>query len=1068
MSCGMAAKRSDTGNLFEEIFEKIDAGLSVCDVSGKILKVNNFFSKLTGYSVRELYRKTFMDISYPEDLKTELDLLDQSIRQKKSSYKLEKRYIKKDKSLLWTELFVTIIRNKDGEPKQLLGSIRDISQRKQAEEKMTPDKKNAKSTSNANDAIITDKNADVINTDHSTADISYLKTIENELSESQELYTALLYSSPVGIAIHSEGKVLFVNEAGSRLLGAKSTREIVGRQISEIIHPDNLKNSLERISKLMSRTPGLYPTEDKFVRLDGTPIDVLVYANPVIYKGKKAVQVVISDVTLLKKLSNELKESEEKFSKAFMSSPESIILSTIDDGIYIDVNDSFLKLSGYTREEIIGKSSVDLSIWDNPEDRKNFLDEFARNGYVKDFESVYRTKNGMKGYVSISAEKIKIGNKDCLIAISSEISERKLASDRIKSSERTLKLFVKFAPAAIAMFDTEMRYIAVSQRFLSEYMIEGQDIIGRCHYDVFPEISQSWRDTHSRCLKGSSEKCDEDRFIRKDGTEGWMRWEVHPWYQLDNKIGGIVLFTEVITEKKLIEKSLRENEKRLSLIYKTVSDIIFQLDVEPGENYRFVSINNEFSKVTGLGEEHVLGKLVSEIITEPSLTMVLQKYREAIEEKRVVSWEETTIYPAGELIGLVSIAPVFDENGNCSTLIGSVHDITQLKRTQDEIIKAKERAEESDRLKTAFLNNMSHEIRTPLNAIMGFSNLLQDNFDNKNALREFTQIICKSVDDLLVIVDDILDIAKIESGQLSMRKEEFFLKDLFTELESHYQNYSRSISKTNIKFRLNLPDSENYRIYADYGKLKQILTNLLNNSYKFTDVGIIELGCKKNSPGSLTFQVSDTGIGIAKEKQALIYDRFYKVDSEATRLYGGTGLGLSIVKGILDFMGGDIRVDSKPGEGSIFAFTLPVKFVSAAVKAKVNTNQKKIIDTSGLTGISILVVEDDDPSTRYLKEALSEINCLKSFVKTGKEAIELAVKDHFNVILMDIRLPDITGYEATRKIKSVKPEIVIIAQTAYASASDREKAFEAGCNDYICKPFSREELYSKLRSFQKR
>ena len=400
--------------------------------------------------------------------------------------------------------------------------------------------------------------------------------------------------------------------------------------------------------------------------------------------------------------------------------------------------------------------------------------------------------------------------------------------------------------------------------------------------------------------------------------------------------------------------------------------------------------------------------------------------------------------------------------------VGAVKDITEQKIAESELIAAKEKAEESDRLKTSFLQNMSHEIRTPLNAIMGFSSLLAEEFDDKEQLEYLTKIIIQRGSDLLEIVNGILDLTIIESGQLSLNYEEYKLTHLFKEIESIYIDYRTRNSKEDIPLKLKLLYCDNDSIfYSDQGKLKQVLINLINNAYKFTSNGEIELCCDQVNPGELIFYVRDTGIGIPPEKQEEIFKRFVQLDSESSRLYGGTGLGLSIVKGLVGLLGGEIQVESGPGKGSKFYFTLPIKPIPSKHREKEGTAKGDTTGHDDFSETSVLVVEDDKFNTIYLKKVLSGFNFRQYYAETGKDAVDIALNNHIDLVLMDIRLPDISGYEATRQIKQRKPGIYILAQTAYSTEADRDKAFAAGCNDYISKPINRDLLINKLKSFNK-
>jgi CheY-like chemotaxis protein len=286
------------------------------------------------------------------------------------------------------------------------------------------------------------------------------------------------------------------------------------------------------------------------------------------------------------------------------------------------------------------------------------------------------------------------------------------------------------------------------------------------------------------------------------------------------------------------------------------------------------------------------------------------------------------------------------------------------------------------------------------------------------------------------------------------------LIELFSELSNFFKEHQKKIHKENIFFNLaiNCENKETY-ILTDKVKLKQIFINLIGNAFKFTENGRIEGGCKLNSNNHLVFYVSDTGIGIPIENHKKVFERFTQLNPGENKLVSGTGLGLSIVKGLVGLLGGEIWLESEPGNGTTFYFSIPYKFSKSSSSGHGNANgtEKYFFED-----VKVLIVEDDFYNTEYLKEILEGTGLIILHTKYGKEAVQIALTQTLDVVLMDIRLPDIDGYEATQQIKKVKPELVVIAQTAYASVKDRNKALSCGCNDYISKPISRKKLLSAI------
>ncbi len=388
-----------------------------------------------------------------------------------------------------------------------------------------------------------------------------------------------------------------------------------------------------------------------------------------------------------------------------------------------------------------------------------------------------------------------------------------------------------------------------------------------------------------------------------------------------------------------------------------------------------------------------------------------------------------------------------------------------IKKTEEinrELEKAKEKAKESDRLKTAFLQNMSHEIRTPMNAILGFSNLMASNYNKKEKLEQFSKIINQRGNDLLDIIEDILDISKIESGQNKANIVECNLNELFSELDLFFRDYKSRTHKKHIELLLNQTIDEDISIIkTDRTKLKQILINLITNAFKYTDSGKIESGFKLAN-NQLQFYVADTGIGIPADKFDYIFERFSQLKQPTVQNIGGTGLGLSIVKGLVELLGGKVWLESEPNTGTTFYFT--IDYIKSGLARNTKTSMP---DNSGklILDKTILIVEDDIYNALYLQEVLEESVSNIFTVGSGDEAINFIQDQLVDIILMDVRLPDITGYEATKIILQSNPKIKIIAQTAYAAYDERHKAINAGCVDYISKPTQKDELLNLLRKY---
>jgi signal transduction histidine kinase len=549
-----------------------------------------------------------------------------------------------------------------------------------------------------------------------------------------------------------------------------------------------------------------------------------------------------------------------------------------------------------------------------------------------------------------------------------------------------------------------------------------------------------------------------------------------------------------LADKKDIEKELAKtrilmqaafDQSPVPLTVVTYPDFTFRIINKATEDFLLADASHYLNKVPTevdwTWKEFYPNGIPVASIQDLPLPMAMQGVTTRNQEMYIVRHDGSIVWE------LASASPIYDVEGQLIGGILAITDITERKKTEqiisanekklkeqneeyeaineelreanEQLQIAKNKAEESDRLKTAFIQNMSHEIRTPMNAIMGFSDLLVDNFNDKTKLEKFTKIISLRCEDLLSIINDILDISKIESGQLTIDAENCDVKSLFDELYTFFTEYQKRTGKDEVNLKFDHINNEtNFSFKTDKVKLKQILINLIGNAFKFTEKGSVTCGCIVEN-NRLVFHVSDTGIGIPADKHEYIFERFSQLHQLPQRNLGGTGLGLSIVRGLTGLLGGNVWLKSDPGKGTTFYFSIQYE------KSKVGLVDNRVGKTSLLAENSnktILIVEDDYYNSEYLKEIFSSFGFNILHTELGKEAIMIALNKPIDLILMDIRLPDITGYDAGKAILQSKPDVKIIAQTAYAAIDEREKAMQNGCVDYISKPTKRDFLVSLI------
>lgn len=385
--------------------------------------------------------------------------------------------------------------------------------------------------------------------------------------------------------------------------------------------------------------------------------------------------------------------------------------------------------------------------------------------------------------------------------------------------------------------------------------------------------------------------------------------------------------------------------------------------------------------------------------------------------------------------------------------------LKKMKKAEEELKREKERAEEHNALKTAFISNISHEIRTPMNGIIGFSNLLVKPSLQDEKRLQYVDYVVKNSKQLLSIVNNLLDISKIETKQIELFESEFSVSELLNDL---YLNFRQEIQTKMLDFLLEKNIApENDMIFADKTKLQQILSNLLGNALKFTSKGFIKMGCYFEEQ-YIRFFVSDSGIGIEPIYFDRIFERFSQVETGLSKRFGGTGLGLAICKNYIDLMGGQIWVNSAPDKGAEFNFTIPY----IPVKRKVKKDNTEVRDVQDWKKYTILIAEDEESNYMYISELLLDTHVNILHVENGHDAVELCLStSNIDLVLMDIKMPIMNGLDATKLIKNTKPELPIIAQTAFAAGKDREMSLYAGCDDYIAKPMSADRLIDLIAKY---
>jgi len=520
-----------------------------------------------------------------------------------------------------------------------------------------------------------------------------------------------------------------------------------------------------------------------------------------------------------------------------------------------------------------------------------------------------------------------------------------------------------------------------------------------------------------------------------------------------------------IESRKSSESDLKHSKDK----YHNITNIMELGLVELDLSDNVISVNDRFIELTGYSNEEIIGLNYNQtFLGEESLNIVR---KENLKRKTgTTGTYEIKIKSKlnKEIWVIINGSPLYNKKGQIIGTVGAHFDITSRKQVEQELIKAKEFAEDVAKIKSQFLANMSHEIRTPLNGIVGLSKLLS-NTELTSKQEEYLNAIATSSDSLLVIINDILDISKIEAGKMTFEKKDFKLTEL---VSSVVDIFERRIEEKELKISFEIDKNIPEPLSGDAIRLNQILYNLIGNAVKFTENGKIEIKIhsveQKLNDILLSISVKDTGIGISEDKQQEIFDAFTQAKGETTRKYGGTGLGLAIVKNLVELQGGSVGVNSILDQGS--EFNVNIRYdLSKSNETDFNVsnqNRRECSELNCLAGIRILLAEDNLINQLVTNDLLIDMNAKVSIANNGKEAIDLLNIESFDLVLMDMQMPEMDGYQAMKFIRKKSSKTIrsipIIALTAHAIEGEDQKCKQAGANEYISKPFLPEELFTKI------
>lgn len=635
-------------------------------------------------------------------------------------------------------------------------------------------------------------------------------------------------------------------------------------------------------------------------------------------------------------------------------------------------------------------------------------------------------------------------------------------------NESSLNSLYRQIPTMLHSIDDQGVITNVSMAWLETLGYSMDEVVGRKSSDFLTEESKKYANEvvlPDFFKKGYCNEIPYDFVTKKGEIVSVLLSAISERNEAGSVIRSYAVLNNVTqlknTENKLrkqneeLSQAIRKAESAAELLRNITDNIPAYIAVVDANELRYRFVNSKFPVGFNMTYDQIVGAHIVEVIGKPNADFAM-KHIEEVRRGNNSSYVNTFNLAEGVRHINVNYVPGFNEKGEVQDIIVLSHDVTPIKESERELREAKEKAEESNMLKTEFINNMSHEIRTPMNGILGFSQLLSEEGVTNEMRDNYITIIQNSADQLMRIIDDILEISRLGTRQVVLQNSEYCLNDILLELFTIFDVKAKE-NRTPMYLNKGLSDRES-TIFTDKTALNKILSNLLENALKFTSEGSIEFGYFVEE-GQLKIFVKDTGVGIHKDKHEVIFERFAQEEKNLSRKLGGLGLGLSIARENAELLGGSISLESEKGKGATFVVSLPYNPVYSIMGSS-DVEPASVSDPKDK--FSVLIVEDEEVNYLYIEtlmNALVERNRKIYHAKNGLEAIEKC-REHpeIDFILMDIKLPVMNGFEAALKIKEANPAVHIVAQTAYTAGEYVDRAKQAGCDDFISKPIRKKDL----------
>ena len=774
-----------------------------------------------------------------------------------------------------------------------------------------------------------------------------------------------------------------------------------------------------------------------------------------------AITPLSSGITLLS--FEETNQTEKQIEQTLPDQLQEIMIRINPDMQIVFISKSCYNKLGIKASELVGKTLEENQLFkENTPLITNLISKVFQQQKQEDVE--IKLQKGDKHFwwnILTIPENDVANDQQSVLIILKNITKYKNIEEKLFRSEQRYLMAIEAADLGIWDFVVDTDKTFYSRRWksiLGYYPDELTDNYSEWEELLHPEDKDRVTRYMSNFLNSDLRVFEaEFRMRHKNGHYIWIKSRATTLRDENGKIIRLLGTNRDITEEKNSESEFKKLHQAIlqSPIAVVITDQLGYIEF----------CNPAFCKITGWNDQEIIGKKPNVLNSGSQPASYYEKLWRTISAGNEWQGEFKNKKKNGEFYWeLASISPIRNNFGTITHYVKISENITYLKKIEKDLKKAKQEAEVANNYKNHFLANMSHEIRTPINTIIGFSELIKNEELLPQKRNKYSEIIEENSQSLLRLIDDIIDVSKIEANELKIKKEACPLGDLFSELEMTYNNFLKRKRNRSLELKFVIPEETHHDIiFTDPYRLRQILNNLFLNALKHTEKGKIEIGYTIVNETKLRFFVSDTGAGIPTNRVNTIFKRFnYNDDSNVTDS-AASGLGLSICKDLSVLLGGDIQVKSVEGEGSVFYLSLPYdKIKIPMTRSAAKTTPQARYNFSNFT---IMIAEDTPYNYEYLYSILEKTGANIIWAKDGIDVLKLYSSTKIDLILMDIQLPEISGYEATAQIRTTDKSLPIIAQTAYAMAEDRQKCLDAGCNEVLVKPMRMDEVLITVARF---